>query len=117
MTGVLSLFGEPVTGLRRMPEARAAPRTWGSGRVDALRLVLDAVDEAVDVVRLAEERLQRGDHDGRREAGVGVAVEVLRDALRRADQLGGLLLEWRVRRGVRLTVRHQRRGVVLGIER
>ena len=51
-----------------------------------------------------DEALQRRDHHGRREVGAGVAVEELRDVLRRPDEFGRLLLQRGVADCVRLVV-------------
>src|SRR5690242_7688675 len=106
----------PRAGRRRGVRGTAGRRRLVSAGVDAGGLLLDARLEALDVVGLAEERLDRGDHDGRGERRVGVTVEELGDVLRRADELHRLLLQRRVRRGVGLVARHQRGGVGLGVE-
>src|SRR3954454_6890666 len=72
---------------------------------DRLLLLLDALHEAVHVARVADELLQRRDHDGGREVRPRVAVEELRDVLRRRDQLRGLLLQHRVVARIRGLVR------------
>src|SRR4051812_1451118 len=49
---------------------------------DRFLLLLDALGEPVDVVGILQEGLQRRDHDGRGEVGVGVTVQELRDVCR-----------------------------------
>src|SRR5688572_20310484 len=74
---------------------RAAPasRTVTSATEDRFLLVLDLLGQAVDVVGVLEELLQRRDHHGRREVRPGVPVEELRDRLGVAHQFRALLLQ------------------------
>src|SRR6476619_1762145 len=86
----------------RLPAMGLASR---SGTEDALLLGLDAAGEAVDVLRVLDERLDGRDHDGRREVRTGVAVHELRDRLGVLDELERLLLQRRVAAGVSRGVR------------
>src|SRR5215207_3440178 len=67
-----------------------------SGREDALLLLLDLVDEAVDVLGVLDELLEGREHHGRREVRAGVPVEELGDRLRGLHEFDRLLLERRV---------------------
>src|SRR3954453_21660823 len=95
----------PVLALDATSTAIAGPTIRASTREDGLLLLFDALDQAVDVVGLVQELLQRRDHDRRREVGPRVAVHVLRDVLRAGDQRRGLLLQGRVVRLARPLVR------------
>src|SRR5262245_64463373 len=64
----------------------------GSRSVDALGLRVDALHQSVDIARVVDEVLQRGDHHRRGERGVGVAVKELRNLRSRADERRRLLL-------------------------
>src|SRR6478609_4264242 len=64
-----------------------------SGPEDALLLGLDAREQAVDVLRVLDEALDRRDHHRRGEVGAGVAVHELRDRLGGLDELERLLLQ------------------------
>src|SRR5438128_4205421 len=88
----------------------------GSRSEDRLLLLLDALHEAVDVVRVVQELLQRRDHHGRREVGPRVAVHVLRDVLRARDELRGLLLQRVVVRRARVLRRADVVGVGLQVD-
>src|SRR3954454_14958620 len=95
----------PVLALDATSTAIAGPTIRASTREDGLLLLFDALDQAVDVVGLVQELLQRRDHHRRREVGPRVAVHVLRDVLRARDQLRRLLLQHRVVRLARPPVR------------
>ena len=89
----------PVVGASGRDRRCSRPAA-GSAAEDRHLLLLDALQERVDVVGRLEELLQRRDDHGGREVRPGVAVEELRDVLRLAHQLGRLLLQLGVRRGV-----------------
>src|SRR5262249_7817705 len=91
----------------------AAGSTWVAGivttilsirREDGLLLRLDVLGDGVDVLGVVEIRLDRRDHDGRREVGPGIAVHELRNVLCAGDEIDGLLLPYVVSAGVGLAV-------------
>src|SRR3712207_7606523 len=66
--------------IRRPPRSTLFPyTTLFRSLEDRLLLLLEARGHAVDVIGLAEEVLDRRDHDRGGEVGVGVAVEELGD--------------------------------------
>src|SRR3954451_8099255 len=82
-----------------------APYPRPSAGEDGLLLLLEALRQTVDVVRVLDEALEGRDGHRRGEVRPGVAVEELRDVFRLADQLRRLLLQGRVHARVGLGVR------------
>src|SRR5262245_24061077 len=94
LAGAAGTVGRSLIGASSAPGGQAgAPRRTPpvSGGEDGLLLALQALRQAVDVVRVLEEGLDAGEHDRGGEVGPGVAVQELGDRLGRADELDRLL--------------------------
>src|SRR5262245_53094655 len=106
-------------GTRRFFVVAGPGRVSVSATEDRALLLLDVLQDAVDVIGILDEVLQRRDHHRGGEVGAGVAVEELRDRLRAADEVGGLLLQCREPAGVGVLVRADvvRVGLEVGVLR